>query len=146
MFTRSLDEKERETEEFENMIAEQWEHFAREAFTGFDTDHTMLRISAMNLMLHSISHLEIDYSDSVSKQNQIHHLPGESPSKGLDTESIHDNLKAVTNTKKTELLFLALLLRMLKKGERCTCIESDGVLFCSSKAHKAIRKELVENH
>ena len=64
----------------------------------------------------------------------------------MDAESINDDLKAVTNTKKTELLFLALFLRMLKKGGRCACIVPDGVLFGSSKAHKAIRKELVENH
>lgn len=135
----------------DTMTAEQWEHFAGDAFTGFDTDRTMLRISAMNLMLHSISRPEIDYSDSVSKQNQISDkftiCLANPPFKGtVDAESIHDNLKAVTNTKKTELLFLALLLRMLKKGGRCACIVPDGVLFGSSKAHKSIRKELVENH
>ena len=69
------------------------------------------------------------------------------PFKGtVDAESIHDNLKAVTNTKKTELLFLALFLRMLKKGGQCACIVPDGVLFSASKAHKDIRRELVENH
>ena len=125
--------------------------FAGDAFTGFDTDHTMLRISAMNLMLHSISHPEIDYKDSVSKQNQISDkftmCLANPPFKGtVDAESINDNLKAVTNTKKTELLFLALFLRMLRKGGQCACIVPDGVLFGSSKAHKAIRKELVENH
>ena len=133
------------------MTQEQWEHFSGEAFTGFDTDRTMLRISAMNLMLHSISHPEIDYKDSVSKQNEIRDkftlCLANPPFKGtVDAESINDNLKAVTNTKKTELLFLALFLRMLKKGGRCACIVPDGVLFGSSKAHKAIRKELVENH
>ena len=120
-------------------------------FTGFDTDRTMLRISAMNLMLHSITHPEIDYRDSVSKQNQIQDkytiCLANPPFKGtVDAESINDNLKAVTNTKKTELLFLALFLRMLKKGGRCACIVPDGVLFGSSKAHKSLRKELVENH
>ena len=105
----------------------------------------------MNLMLHSISHPGIDYKDSVSKQNQISDkftiCLANPPFKGtVDAESIHDNLKAVTNTKKTELLFLALFLRMLKKGGQCACIVPDGVLFGSSKAHKAIRKELVENH
>ncbi len=133
------------------MTSEQWERFAGDAFTGFDTDRTMLRISAMNLMLHSISHPEIDYKDSVSKQNQISDkftmCLANPPFKGtVDAESINDNLKAVTNTKKTELLFLALFLRMLKKGGQCACIVPDGVLFGSSKAHKAIRKELVENH
>ena len=135
----------------DTMTQEQREHFSGEAFTGFDTDRTMLRISAMNLMLHSISHPEIDYKDSVSKQNEIRDkftlCLANPPFKGtVDAESINDNLKAVTNTKKTELLFLALFLRMLKKGGRCACIVPDGVLFGSSKAHKAIRKELVENH
>ncbi len=135
----------------DTMTTEQWEHFAGDAFTGFDTDRTMLRISAMNLMLHSISRPEIDYNDSVSKQNQISDkftmCLANPPFKGtVDAESIDDNLKAVTNTKKTELLFLALFLRMLKKGGQCACIVPDGVLFGSSKAHKAIRKELVENH
>lgn len=133
------------------MTTEQWQHFEGPMFTGFDTDRTMLRISAMNLMLHSIGKPEIDYMDSVSKQNQ---LSGKftiglanPPFKGtVDAESINDNLKAVTNTKKTELLFLALFLRMLQKGGRCACIVPDGVLFGSSSAHKAIRRELVENH
>lgn len=135
----------------DTMTGEQWEHFTGEAFTGFDTDRTMLRISAMNLMLHSITNPEIAYKDSVSKDNQIKErytvCLANPPFKGtVDAESINDDLKAVTNTKKTELLFLALFLRMLKKGGRCACIVPDGVLFGSSKAHKSIRKELVENH
>lgn len=135
----------------QTMTAEQWEHFSGPAFTGFDTDRTMLRISAMNLMLHSISHPEIDYRDSVSKQNEIRGkytiCLANPPFKGtVDAESINDNLKSVTNTKKTELLFVALFLRMLKKGGQCACIVPDGVLFGSSNAHKALRRELVENH
>ena len=135
----------------QTMTAEQWEHFSGPAFTGFDTDRTMLRISAMNLMLHSISRPEIDYRDSVSKQNEIRGkytiCLANPPFKGtVDTESINDNLKAVTNTKKTELLFVALFLRMLKKGGQCACIVPDGVLFGSSNAHKALRRELVESH
>lgn len=102
-------------------------------------------------MLHSISHPEIDYKDSVSKQNDIADrftvCLANPPFKGtIDAESINDNLKAVTSTKKTELLFLALFLRIMEKGGRCACIVPDGVLFGSSKAHKSIRKELVENH
>lgn len=137
---------------YENsMTSEQWEHFSGAAFTGYDTDRTMLRISAMNLMLHSISNPDVDYKDSVSKQNEISDkftvCLANPPFKGtVDAESINDNLKAVTNTKKTELLFLALFLRMLKKGGQCACIVPDGVLFGSSTAHKSIRKELVENH
>ena len=135
----------------DSMTSEQWEHFAGPAFTGFDTDRTMLRISAMNLMLHSISTPEVDYKDSVSKQNGISDkytmILANPPFKGtVDAESINDNLKAVTNTKKTELLFIALFLRMLKKGGQCACIVPDGVLFGSSNAHKSIRKELIENH
>ena len=135
----------------DSMTPEQWQHFAGPMFTGFDTDRTMLRISAMNLMLHSITNPEIDYKDSVSKQNSICSkytvCLANPPFKGtVDAESISDDLKAVTNTKKTELLFLALFLRMLKTGGRCACIVPDGVLFGSSKAHQSIRKELIENH
>jgi type I restriction enzyme M protein len=133
------------------MTSEQWEHFAGKMFTGFDTDRTMLRLSAMNLMLHSITQPHIDYVDSLSKQNSISSsydiVLANPPFTGtIDEESIHDNLKAVCNTKKTELLFVALFLRMLRKGGRCSCIVPDGVLFGSTKAHKSLRKELVENH
>jgi type I restriction enzyme M protein len=134
-----------------SMTPEQWAFFEGDMFTGFDTDRTMLRLSAMNLMLHSITHPQVEYRDSVSKNNAITGkfdvILANPPFKGtVDAESIHDNLKAVTNTKKTELLFLALFLRMLKKGGRCACIVPDGVLFGASKAHKAIREELIENH
>ena len=133
------------------MSPEHWEHFAGDMFTGFDTDRTMLRLSAMNLMLHSITQPRIDYVDSVSKQNSISSaydiILDNPPFTGtVDEESINDNLKAVCNTKKTELLFVALFLRMLRKGGRCSCIVPDGVLFGTTKAHKALRKELVENH
>lgn len=135
----------------DTMTSEQWEHFASTAFTGFDTDYTMLRISAMNLMLHSITNPDIDYKDSVSKQNQISSkytiCLANPPFKGtVDKDSISDDLQAMTKTKKTELLFLALFIRLLKKGGRCACIVPDGVLFGSSNAHKSIRKELIENH
>ena len=116
----------------ERMTDDQWERFNSTTFSGFDTDNSMLRISAMNLMLHGITHPELDYKNSVSEKNDI--------------DSEYTSLKAVTNTKKTELLFLALFLRMLKKGGRCACIVPDGVLFGSSRAHKAMRKELIENH
>ena len=135
----------------DSMDQKQWDRYAGEAYTGFDTDRTMLRISAMNLMLHSITHPQIEYRDSVSKQNDISNkfdvILANPPFKGtIDAESIHDNLKNVTNTKKTELLFMALFLRMLKKGGRCACIVPDGVLFGSSNAHVALRKTLIEDH
>ncbi|WMJ23711.1 class I SAM-dependent DNA methyltransferase [Paludicola sp. MB14-C6] len=133
------------------MTAAQWEHFASDMFSGFDTDRTMLRISAMNLMLHSITNPTIDYKDSVSKSNETKEaysvILANPPFTGtVDAESIHDNLKAVCDTKKTELLFIALFLRMLKMGGRCACIVPDGVLFGTTKAHKSLRQELVENH
>lgn len=133
------------------MTAAQWQHFSNEMFTGFDTDKTMLRLSAMNLMLHSITNPRIDYLDSVSKQNTVSSaydiILANPPFKGtVDKESIHDNLKSVCSTTKTELLFVALFLRMLRKGGRCSCIVPEGVLFGASNAHKSLRKELVENH
>ncbi len=139
-------------ENFESeMTSGQWEHFSGEMFTGYDTDRTMLRLSAMNLMLHSITQPHINYVDSVSKQNSISSaydiVLANPPFTGtVDAESINDNLKTVCNTKKTELLFVALFLRMLRKGGRCSCIVPDGVLFGGSNAHKALRKELVDNH
>ncbi|WP_373485329.1 type I restriction-modification system subunit M [Acetobacterium malicum] len=140
----------RETYEAQ-MTADQWQHFDTDAFSGFDTDRTMLRLSAMNLMLHAITNPHIDYQDSLSKQNELASrydvILANPPFTGtVDAESINDNLKAVCNSKKTELLFIALFLRMLKKGGRCACIAPDGVLFGSTKAHKTLRAELVENH
>lgn len=135
----------------DTMTSEDWEHYSTDMFSGFDIDRTMLRISAMNLMLHSITNPDINYKDGISKQNHISNkytiCLANPPFKGnVDAESISDDLKAVTNTKKTELLFLALFLRILQKGGRCACIVPDGVLFGSSNAHKAIRKEIIENH
>lgn len=133
-----------------SMTAEQWRNFEGDTFTGFDTDRTMLRLSAMNLMLHSISNPHINYADSVSKMNDISDdydvILANPPFTGsVDAESIHYNLKAITDTKKTELLFVALFIRMLNIGGRCACIVPDGVLFGTTKAHKSLRKELVEN-
>lgn len=134
-----------------SMTQADWERFSGPSFTGFDSDSTMLRISAMNLMLHSITHPGIDYKDSISRQNDITGrfdvILANPPFTGsVDAESISDSLKAVVKTKKTELLFVALFIRMLKKGGRCACIVPEGVLFGSSKAHKALREELVEKH
>ena len=137
---------------FENvMSAEEWEMFDGEAFSGFEFDQTMLRISAMNMMLHSVTHPRIEYKDSISKQNEISGefdvILANPPFTGsVDVSGIHESLTAVASTKKTELLFLSLFVRMLKKGGRCACIVPDGVLFGSSKAHKAVRREIVESH
>jgi len=133
------------------MTKEDWEHFDGTMFTGFDMDRTMLRISTMNLQLHSITNPHIEYVDSISKSNGISSafdvVLANPPFTGtVDEESINDNLKVVCKTKKTELLFLALFIRLLKTGGRCACIVPDGVLFGNSNAHKSLRKELVENH
>lgn len=129
----------------------QWEHYNKGLLTGFDTDTTMLRISSMNLMLHSINEPAIEYQDSVSKSNYIEGkfdvILANPPFTGSVNEStINPNLSAICKTKKTELLFVALFLRMLKKGGRCACVVPDGVLFGASNAHKALRKEIVENN
>lgn len=133
------------------MTGKQWDHFSKDMFSGFDMDRTMLRLSSMNLMLHSITNPRIEYKDSISKQNEISStydiILANPPFTGtVDAESINDNLKAVCSTKKTELLFIALFIRMLRKGGRCACIVPDVVLFGSSNAHKSLRAELVENH
>ncbi|WP_203363662.1 class I SAM-dependent DNA methyltransferase [Bacillus sp. REN10] len=127
------------------------EHFNQKMFHGFEMDGTMLRIGAMNMMLHGVDNPNIEYRDSLSEQNkdieQYTLVLANPPFKGsLDYDSVSDDLLKVTKTKKTELLFLALFLRMLKKGGRCASIVPDGVLFGSSKAHKSIRQEIVDNH
>lgn len=120
-------------------------------FTGYDMDRTMLRIGAMNMMTHGITDPHIDYRDSLSDQNtdkdEYSLVLANPPFKGsLDYETVSDYLLKVCKTKKTELLFLALFLRMLKVGGRCACIVPDGVLFGSSRAHKAVRKQLVDGN
>lgn len=126
------------------------EHYMNHMFHGYDMDRTMLRIGAMNMMTHGIDNPIIEYRDSLSDQNtdkdKYSLVLANPPFKGsLDAESVSGDLLKVCKTKKTELLFLALFLRILRIGGRCACIVPDGVLFGSSKAHKAIRKEIVEN-
>ncbi|MDU5598158.1 MAG: class I SAM-dependent DNA methyltransferase [Lachnospiraceae bacterium] len=126
------------------------DHFMNDMFYGFDTDGTMLRIGAMNMMTHGIENPCIEYRDSLSDQNpdrdKYSLILANPPFKGsLDAEIVSADLLKVCKTKKTELLFLALFIRMLNIGGRCACIVPDGVLFGSSNAHKAIRKEIVEN-
>jgi len=126
-------------------------HYDSTMFTGYDMDRTMLRIGAMNMMTHGIANPHIEYRDSLSDQNtdtgKYTKIFTNPPFKGsLDYDIVSTDLIKVTKTKKTELLFLALFLRMLKNGGRCASIVPDGVLFGSSKAHKDIRKEIVEHH
>lgn len=127
------------------------DHYMNSMFYGYDMDRTMLRIGAMNMMTHGIENPYIEYRDSLSDQNsdqdKFSLILANPPFKGsLDYESVTPNLLKVCKTKKTELLFLALFLRMLKIGGRCACIVPDGVLFGSSKAHKDIRRHLIEEN
>lgn len=127
------------------------DHYMNNMFFGYDMDRTMLRIGAMNMMTHGIDNPYIVYRDSLSDQNpdkdKCSLILANPPFKGsLDADTVSTDLLKMCKTKKTELLFLALFLRMLKIGGRCACIVPDGVLFGSSTAHKAIRKEIVENN
>ena len=127
------------------------DHYMNLMFYGYDTDITMLRIGAMNMMTHGVDNPFIEYRDSLSDQNQdkgkYSLILANPPFKGsLDYDIVSTDLLKVCKTKKTELLFLALFLRMLRVGGRCACIVPDGVLFGSSKAHQAIRKEIVEGN
>ncbi len=127
------------------------EHFNNTMFYGFDMDRTMLRIGAMNLMQHGIENPNISYKDSLSEDNEDNSkytlVLANPPFKGsIDSERTSKDLLNVTKTKKTELLFLALFLRILRTGGRAASIVPDGVLFGRSNAHKAIRKEIIEKH
>jgi type I restriction-modification system methyltransferase subunit len=127
------------------------DHYMNHMFHGFDMDRTMLRIGAMNMMTHGVENPYIEYRDSLSDQNTDRDMYSlilaNPPFKGsLDYDIVSQDLLKVAKTKKTELLFLVLFLKMLKTGGRCACIVPDGVLFGSSKAHRAIRRELVEEN
>ena len=127
------------------------DHFNNDMFHGYDMDRTMLRIGAMNMMTHGIENPNIEYRDSLSDQNpdtnKFTRILANPPFKGsLDYDIVSADILRIVKTKKTELLFLALFLRMLKTGGRCACIVPDGVLFGSSNAHKAIRKEIIEKN
>ncbi len=128
------------------------EHFNRDMFHGFDFDATMLRIGSMNLMLHGIEDPKIESRDSLSEdhagvEEAFTMILANPPFKGsLEKSTIAKDLSKIISTTKTELLFIALFLRLLKMGGRAAVIVPDGVLFGSSKAHQQIRQILVENH
>lgn len=128
---------------------ENLEHYKTTMFNGFDTDATMLRIGAMNLMLHGVDAPNVKYQDSLSSSNTDENkytlcLANPPFAGSIDYDDTSKSLLAITKTKKTELLFVSLFTRILQLGGRCASIVPDGVLFGNSRAHKAIRKELVE--
>lgn len=140
-----------------DLLEPHWEHIRTKMFTGFDFDATMLRIAAMNLLLHGVEAPNIHYQDTLSASftdrfpkvsaDAFDVVLANPPFTGsLDFEDVDPGLLRKVKTRKTELLFLALILRMLKKGGRAAVIVPDGVLFSSSKAHVALRAALVDEN
>lgn len=127
------------------------QHFNHDMFHGYDFDNTMLRIGSMNMLLHGVENPDVRYKDSLSQlhadEEELYSLVLANPpfAGSLDYESTAKDLLHVVKTKKTELLFLALFLRILKPGGRAAVIVPDGVLFGSSKAHKELRRILIED-
>lgn len=126
------------------------EHYKNGLLYGFDTDTTMLRIGAMNLMLHGVDNPDVEYKDSLSTDNTDENkyslcLANPPFAGSLAYDAVSKSLLSITKTKKTELLFMALFVRMLQLGGRCASIVPDGVLFGTSTGHMAIRKEIVDN-
>ncbi|RXM74301.1 SAM-dependent DNA methyltransferase [Clostridium tetani] len=133
------------------MTTDEWEHFRTKMFYGFDFDPSMVRIASMNLMLHSIDNPNVRQKDSLSKnyeeENKYTLVLANPPFKGsIDAGDINPTLVKGAKTTKTELLFMKLINRILDLGGRCAVIVPDGVLFGSTKAHKDIRKTLVEEN
>lgn len=128
------------------------QHYETALFNGFDFDSTMLRIAAMNMMLHGIEQPNIQNRDSLAQDHsdaaEAYTLILANPpfAGSLDYEAVAKDLLDVVKTKKTELLFLALFLRLLQPGGRAAVIVPDGVLFGSSNAHQTLRRMLVEDH
>lgn len=136
---------------------EQWNHIQQNMFHGFDFDNTMLRIASMNLMLHGVQNPNIHYQDSLASsfterfsqqsKNFFDLILANPPFKGsLDYDDVESGLLSKVKTKKTELLFLVLILQMLKTGGRSATIVPDGVLFGSSKAHQELRRILLDEN
>ncbi len=125
-------------------------HFNNEMFYGFDFDFSMLRIASMNMMSHGLQNPHIEYQDSLSEdasnlKDFCTCVIANPPFKGsVNEDTIAKNIISEVNTKKTELLFLALMIRLLKTGGRACVIVPDGVLFGTSNAHLSIRKKLID--
>lgn len=140
----------KENNEMAMYAREEMQHIKTSMINGYDTDQTMLRIGAMNLLLHDISSPNLAWRDSLSEQNEDQNcyslIMANPPFAGsLDKGNVNKKILAYANTSKTELLFLAQFVRSLEIGGRCASIVPDGVLFGTSKAHVAIRKEIVDN-
>lgn len=127
-------------------------HFHRRAFHGYDFDSTMLRIGSMNMLVHGVEAPDIRYRDSLSEganedTARYDVILANPPFAGsLDYETTSKDLQRVVKTKKTELLFLALFLKLLKPGGRAAVIVPDGVLFNAQRVYRDLREMLVERH
>ena len=126
-----------------------WDYLKNSTFYGYDFDTTMLRIAAMNLVLHGIENPNIVYTDTLSKKFQeegkFNVILANPPFKGsIDKGDVSESLTRLVSTTKTELLFVAKIIHLLGVGGKCAVIIPDGVLFGASNAHIAIRKMVVD--
>lgn len=142
-----------------NQLEHDYEHTQHSMFHGFDFDATMLRLAAMNLMLHGVKNPDLHYMDTLSKvfpekfptiadgeKGGLDIILSNPPFKGILAEDAHPSLLKIVQTRKSELLFIVLILRMLKSGGRSATVVPDGVLFGSSKAHLAVREYLLDHN
>ena len=124
-----------------------WKFLQNDSFFGFDFDTTMVRIGVMNLMVHGLNNPRFKYQDTMSKSfnefNKYDIVLANPPFKGsIDKGDIWE--QSTLSTTKTELLFIDRIIQLLKPGGRAAVIVPDGVLFGSSKAHKAVRQLMIE--
>lgn len=141
----------KENQENELLNIEQSDRYRREIFHGSDSDASMVRIGCMNMMLHDVDEPQVYYRNSLSDENKDANrytlcLANPPFAGSLDADDIAPSLRAAVNTKKTELLFLALMMRMLQAGGRCASIVPDTVLTGDGKAYKEIRKALIDDN
>lgn len=140
-----------------DLLGEHRAHVDTDMFHAYDFDATMLRIATMNLVMHGVAEPDVHYQDTLSQSFEERHPKGSKnafdlilanpPFKGsLDEQDVAPDILRTVKTKKTELLFIGLILRMLKVGGRSATIVPDGVLFGSSKAHVQLRQHLIENN
>jgi type I restriction enzyme M protein len=140
-----------------DLLGEHRAHVDTDMFHAYDFDATMLRIATMNLVMHGVKQPDVHYQDTLSQSFEERHPKGSKnafdlilanpPFKGsLDEQDVAPDILRIVKTKKTELLFIGLILRMLKVGGRSATIVPDGVLFGSSKAHVQLRQHLIENN
>lgn len=140
-----------------DLLGEHRQHVDSDMFHAYDFDATMLRIATMNLVMHGVAEPDVHYQDTLSQSFEERHPKGSKdafnlilanpPFKGsLDEQDVAPDILRTVKTKKTELLFIGLILRMLKVGGRSATIVPDGVLFGSSKAHVQLRQHLIENN